>query len=43
LGEISGVLDRDPFRVGARGDQRFRGRGVGEARMIPKDEERVPL
>ena len=31
LGEISGVLDRDPLQVAVRGDERFRGHGVGEA------------
>ena len=40
LGEIPGVLDRDPFQVAVRGDERFRGRWVGEARMIPEEEER---
>jgi len=40
LGEIPGVLDRDPFQVAVRSDERFRGRGVGEARMIPEEEER---
>ena len=46
LREVAGVLDRDPFQVAVRGDERFCGRGVGEARMIPEEEEcrvREPL
>ena len=40
LGEIPGALDRDPFEVAVRRDEPIRGRGVGEARMVPKEEER---
>ena len=39
LGEIPGVRDRDPFQMAVRRDEPVRGRGVGEARMIPEDEE----
>ena len=34
------MLDRHPFQGAVRGDERFRRRGVGEARIIPEDEER---
>jgi hypothetical protein len=34
------VLDRDPFQVAIGGDERLRSLRVGEARMIPEDEER---
>ena len=34
------MLDRDPFQVAVRGDECFCSRGVGEARMVPEDQQR---
>jgi hypothetical protein len=40
LRKISGALDRDALKLTVRSDERRCSRRIGEARMIPEDEER---